>query len=128
MCSNATTRWSGAAHETPEPMVLTHGEPHPGNTIATTEGWVLVDWDTVLVAPRERDLWDLDTGDGSIIEAYRAATGIRPRSHLVELFGLRWDLSDIAVYVQRFRSPHSGSLDDAKSWDDLCALVEHLPA
>jgi len=116
------------ARETPAPMVLTHGEPHPGNTIATADGWCLVDWDTVLVAPRERDLWDLDPGDGSIIDAYRDATGITPRSDMIVLFGLRWDLSDIAVYVTRFRAPHSGSLDDEKSWDDLRALVEHLPA
>jgi spectinomycin phosphotransferase/16S rRNA (guanine(1405)-N(7))-methyltransferase len=116
------------ARETPEPMVLTHGEPHPGNTIATVDGWRLVDWDTVLVAPRERDLWDLDPGDGSIIDSYRAATGILPKSQMVELFGVRWDLSDMAVYARRFRAPHSGSRDDEKSWDDLCALVEHLPA
>ncbi len=35
-------------------MVLTHGEPHPGNTLMTNGGWVVVDWDTTLIA--ERDL------------------------------------------------------------------------
>ena len=34
------------------------------------EGWRLIDWDTVLVAPPERDLWDLDPGDGSVLDAY----------------------------------------------------------
>jgi Phosphotransferase enzyme family len=116
------------AREKPEPMVLTHGEPHPGNTIATADGWRLVDWDTVLVAPRERDLWDLDPGDGSIIDAYRAATGMAPHAEMIDLFAVRWDLSDIAVYVRRFRASHSGSLDDDKSWEDLCSLVERLPA
>src|SRR5262249_30877108 len=37
--------------------VLTHGEPHPGNTIGTDTGIVLIDWDTLLLAPPERDLW-----------------------------------------------------------------------
>ncbi|HEY7921079.1 MAG TPA: aminoglycoside phosphotransferase family protein, partial [Streptosporangiaceae bacterium] len=60
-------------------MVLTHGEPHPGNTMLTAGGWVLIDWDTALVAPPERDLWDLDPGDGSILDAYAQATGTSPR-------------------------------------------------
>ena len=34
----------------PERMVLTHGEPHPANTLKTSEGWMLVDWDTTLTA------------------------------------------------------------------------------
>ena len=33
-------------------MVLTHGEPHPGNTMRTVDGWRLIDWDTALVAHR----------------------------------------------------------------------------
>ena len=39
--------------------VVTHGEPHRANLIVDTEGGspYLVDWDTALVAPRERDLW-----------------------------------------------------------------------
>jgi aminoglycoside phosphotransferase (APT) family kinase protein len=40
--------------------VLTHGEPHPGNLIQVGSRWMLVDWDTTLVAPPERDLWLLD--------------------------------------------------------------------
>ena len=38
-------------------MLLTHGEPHPGNAMLAADGWRLVDWDTALVAPLERDLW-----------------------------------------------------------------------
>ena len=41
--------------------VLTHGEPHPGNTLRADDGrWLLVDWDAALLAPPERDLWLLD--------------------------------------------------------------------
>ena len=32
-------------------LVLTHGEPHPGNTMRTEDGWWLIDWDTALVGP-----------------------------------------------------------------------------
>jgi len=58
---------ANAARRRPERAVLTHGEPHPGNTMLTAGGWRLIDWDTVLIAPPERDLWDLDPGDGSLL-------------------------------------------------------------
>ena len=112
----------------PARMVLTHGEPHPGNTMRTDAGWVLIDWDTVLIAPPERDLWILDPGDGTIIGAYADATGTTALPTMIELYRIRWDLADLAAYVSRFRAPHSGSLDDEKSWDDLCSLLGRLPA
>ena len=37
--------------------VVTHGEPHAANVMRTGTGHVLVDWDTVALAPPERDLW-----------------------------------------------------------------------
>jgi len=111
----------------PGGVVLTHGEPHAANTIRTTDGWVLIDWDTVLLAPPERDLWNLDPGDGSILRAYAGATGTTPRPSALELYRIRWDLTDIAVYLQRFRRPHARTADDEKSWNKLCSLITHLP-
>jgi Phosphotransferase enzyme family len=106
--------------------VLTHGEPHPGNTMLTADGWVLIDWDTALIAPPERDLWDLDPGDGSILGAYAIATGTSPGPALLDLYRLRWDLADIAVDVGRFRRPHAGSIDDDKSWELLSSLIKRV--
>jgi hypothetical protein len=115
-----------AARSRPGGMVLTHGEPHPGNTMLTPGGWVLVDWDTALVAPPERDLWALDPGDGSVLRGYAAATGIAPAPPMLELYRIRWDLADVAVTASRFARPHDGSSDDDKSWDELRALVARL--
>lgn len=100
-------------------MVLTHGEPHPGNLIETDGGWRLVDWDTTLVAPPERDLWIVEPGDGSVIGAYEAATG-RPvlRSDL-ELYRLTWKLADIALFVAELRQPHGDTADIQESWAAL---------
>lgn len=106
--------------------VLTHGEPHPGNTLLTASGWRLIDWDTALVAPPERDLWALDPGDGSAWRAYEQATGVAPRRSVLELYRLRWDIADIVVCVAGFRHPHTGTADDAKSWDILESLVAAL--
>ena len=62
----------------PERMVLTHGEPHRGNTIDTADGVVLIDWDTALVAPPERDLWALAEQDAEILHQYAERTGVTP--------------------------------------------------
>ncbi len=109
-----------------EPMVLTHGEPHAGNTMLTADGWKLIDWDTAAVAPPERDLWSLDPGDGSILARYQRATGITPRSAALELFRLRWDLADIAITVSQFRAPHAGDANDDESFGLLRALLARI--
>ena len=80
-------------------------EPHAGNTMLTPGGWVLIDWDTVLVAPRERDLWHLDRGDPADFDAYAGATGVSPVPSLLDLYRLRWDIADIASYACEFRRP-----------------------
>lgn len=100
--------------------VLTHGEPHPGNTLRTATGWKLIDWDTALVAPPERDLWLL----GGEHAAYPAATGVAVVPEMLELYRLRWAIADLGIDVDRFRRPHSGNADDKESWELLRRLVE----
>jgi len=116
------------ARATTPRSVLTHGEPHPGNTMLTDDGWRLIDWDTALVAPPERDLWMLDPGDGSVLAAYAAATGVEPVAALLELYRIRWDLSDLAIDVSRFLWPHKGTDEDEKSWQLLVDLVGQMRA
>jgi len=110
----------------PSRAVLTHGEPHPGNTMRTVDGWVLIDWDTARVAPPERDLWSLDPGDGTMHAAYAERTGTALRPALLELYRRRWDLADVAVDVARFRRPHEGTAEDAKAFEILSAQVAGL--
>jgi spectinomycin phosphotransferase/16S rRNA (guanine(1405)-N(7))-methyltransferase len=114
------------ARADPPGLVLTHGEPHPGNTMRTGDGWLLIDWDTALVAPPERDLWDLDEGDGALHAAYTAATGTVLRADLLALYRLRWDLTDIAIGLARFREPHGTTADDEETWTILKDLTTGL--
>jgi Phosphotransferase enzyme family len=114
------------ARAQPARAVLTHGEVHPGNTMLTADGWVLIDWDTALVAQPERDLWNLDPGDGTILDAYASATGVVPQPLLLDLYRLRWDITDIAVDVGRFRRPHAGGAEDAKCWDLVSSLIDRV--
>jgi thiamine kinase-like enzyme len=54
--------------------VVTHGEPHPANVIRTPGGLKLIDWDTVQLAPAERDLWMVAGPSGDDFDRYcRAA-------------------------------------------------------
>ena len=99
--------------------VLTHGEPHPGNTLRTPDGWRLIDWDTALVAPPERDLWLLGGG----FAAYTDATGIDVLPEMLEMYRLRWDIADLAVDVDRFRRPHPGDANDDETWAVLQTVV-----
>jgi spectinomycin phosphotransferase len=114
------------ARAEPARAVLTHGEPHPGNTMRTADGWLLIDWDTALVAPPERDLWFFASGDGDMLDVYADATGVTPRPALIDLYRLRWDIADIAIDVSRFRRPHPGGAEDDKAWGFLTALIERV--
>jgi spectinomycin phosphotransferase len=95
--------------------VVTHGEPHGGNLMRTDEGYVLVDWDTVALAPRERDLWMLAEETG----AYTDATGHEPDEVGVNFFRLTWDLEDIAAFTGELRSPHEHDDDTEKAYEAL---------
>jgi Phosphotransferase enzyme family len=117
-----------ASHAQPSRRVLTHGETHPGNTMLTPGGWLLIDWDTALLAPPERDLWNVDLGDGSILSAYAEATGVTPLPAMLELYRMQWDLADLAVTVSGFRRQHWGSSDDQQSWEILSDLVARISA
>jgi aminoglycoside phosphotransferase (APT) family kinase protein len=117
---------AGQARGHPYRHVLTHGEPHPGNTMLTPHGWRLIDWDTALLAPPERDLWSLDPGDGSLLSRYAAATGVQPLPEVLELYRIRWDLNDLALDASRFLRPHRGTAEDDKAWRILSSLIERI--
>ena len=95
--------------------VVTHGEPHGGNLMRADHGYVLVDWDTVALAPRERDLWMFAEETGT----YTDATGYEPDEVGVNFFRLTWDLEDIAAFTGELRSPHEYDDDSEKAYEAL---------
>jgi spectinomycin phosphotransferase len=90
----------------------------------TGEGRVLVDWDTVALAPPERDLWMLveDAADDEAT-VYADATGRRVDQVALDFFRLMWDLSDLAAFTDVLRSPHRHSEDTVKTFDGLTSCV-----
>jgi spectinomycin phosphotransferase len=98
----------------PADLVVTHGEPHPGNLLNAPGQLYLIDWDTVALAPPERDLWMLGRGDG--LEPYAAATGRTPDVRAIEFFRLMWRLQDLAAFIGLIRAPHTDDPDTEKAW------------
>jgi spectinomycin phosphotransferase len=107
-----------------DPWVVTHGEPHSANVLRTADGMRLIDWDTVQLAPRERDLSAVLGGPNDVLPAYQAEAGPdSPRPAAIELFRVWWSLAEIAEYVQLFRQPHADSQDNKESWRILTQYV-----
>jgi spectinomycin phosphotransferase len=105
--------------------VITHGEPHRANVIRGDEGRVhLVDWDTTLIAPRERDLRMVLDEDLIGWDEYLSAAGVASLSpEAMELYRRLWDLADIGIYVAGFRRPHERTEDSVASWENLAACL-----
>ena len=76
-------------------LVATRGEPHAANVVHTAAGPMLIDWDTVRWAPRERDLWSLvdqaGFGEGYGDTSLNAAA--------LEVYRLQWSLAEIADFA-----------------------------
>jgi spectinomycin phosphotransferase len=106
-----------------ESWVVTHGAPHPGNLMRTPDGPRLLDWSTVALAPRERDLahalGDAD-GDGPWFAYLEAGGRPAPLSpDTVELFALQRHLSVLSEQAVRFSRPHRESEDHRRHFGDL---------
>ncbi|HEY1321153.1 MAG TPA: phosphotransferase [Streptosporangiaceae bacterium] len=95
--------------------VITHGEPHPGNLIRVAGQFRLIDWDTVALAPPERDLWMLDGAAGAF-DHYRAATGRAVDGAAVSCYRLEWALKDLAAFTGLLRGRHQRDKDTEKAW------------
>ena len=110
-------------------LVITHGEPHAANVLTDGEDRWLIDWDTVALAPPERDLWMLDEVDdeGAGAATYVDATGHQPDRSALAFFRLTWDLKDLASFIQVLRSPHDHDEDTELAYQGvtLCASSRH---
>ena len=98
--------------------VITHGEPHRANVIRDRQGALqLVDWDTTLIAPRERDLhMVLDEDLTGWHEYSEIPGGVTLNRDALKLYRWWWELADIAVFVAGFRRSHERTEDTVASW------------
>lgn len=117
-------------HQSDRPWVITHGEPHGGNTMIDNLGQVhLIDCDDLMLSPAERDLWlllhighqrPLTVETQDILTAYHQADGpTKPRRYVIELMRADWHLMEISSYAQDFSQPHEDSRDLDAHWQTL---------
>ncbi|MFF2232781.1 phosphotransferase [Streptomyces anulatus] len=105
--------------------VVTHGEPHAGNILDPGGRTLLVDWDTVALAPPERDLW-LATDAPEDLSRYAELTGHHPDPALLAYYELRWALDDMAAALDVFGDRHPDTADTRQAWDGLVDAVTAL--
>lgn len=108
--------WTAAYHRLAEvartrDWVATHGQPGLHNQLVTAEGLRLVDWESLMVAPAERDLRWAGAGSGD--------------AGMLEMFALEWRLDEVVIGADRFQAPHTGTADDHET---LANLLEELGA
>lgn len=119
----------------PAELVITHGEPHPGNVLRDQgpagsrglTGYHLIDWDTVGLAVPERDLAGMGATPEDL-DRYTAATGHRVDPRLITGYQLRWDLEELGIYADQFRDDHERSADTELAWQGLVESVGRLAA
>jgi hypothetical protein len=112
---------AGRVRDEPGLWVVTHGEPHSENVMRDAGGGLrLVDWDTTLIGPPERDLWMLLDTDLTGWDEYRDLTGVaRVNGDALGVYRERWALAEISVYVAEFRRPHEETEDTRTWWEEL---------
>ena len=85
---------------------------------------MLVDWDSALLAPRERDFWEIPR-DGPAMRTYVEITGCTLGSSRLRLYRAWYHLAETGIYIHQFRKPHTGDLNDAEAWSNY---LFHLPS
>lgn len=94
--------------------VATHGEPHSGNQLVAEDGSrLLVDWESLKLAPPELDLRVLR----------EAGAPVAADEEMLELFRIEWRLDEINQYGAWFAAPHAGTRDDEIAF---AGLLEQL--
>lgn len=112
-----------------ESWVLTHGEPQSSNILRDGRGSLaLVDWDTVKIAPRERDLWMvLGPNERGRSDYVSTAGPCVLDEHALRLYRSRWALADVAEFVNVFRRAHEETEDTVASWGYLQQTMSERP-
>ena len=80
---------------------------------------MLIDWDTVGLAPPERDLWMVATETGAELRRYTELTGRPVDMAAIELYRLRWALDDLSCFVRDLRAPHRRTPGTEHAWQAL---------
>lgn len=104
----------------PDQFVVTHGEPGVHNQLVTGGRVVLVDTESLMLAPAERDLSGVWPVGRDWLDRY----GSVPRPDRLRLFELEWVLGEVHEYTVWLSGRHTGGPDDVVALGGLRAELE----
>jgi spectinomycin phosphotransferase len=117
-------RLVGSVRGSGAPLVITHGEPHQANILTAADRTWLIDWDTVGLAPAERDLWRFGQHECAEFQRYAELTGHPVSSAAIELYRLRWQIDDLALFTGAIRAEHERTADTDVAWAAVNEIIE----
>ncbi|HEY8471588.1 MAG TPA: aminoglycoside phosphotransferase family protein [Natronosporangium sp.] len=126
-----------AARVTGAPLVICHADIHPGNLLADGDGPLhVVDWDAPMLAPRERDLmfvYSGDFGDHPVnpdrAALFRQGYGeVEPDPTRLRYYRSERRLDDVAEFMRSILDPAASPASQANDRHWLTRIAEVIAA
>jgi len=91
-------------------FVVCHADIHPFNIMSTGHGLMMIDWDGIMLAPRERDLMFYADDMRSATDLHRAyGLGYQLDEHLITYYAYEWVLQEFTDYLGRLVASSLGA-------------------
>jgi spectinomycin phosphotransferase len=125
---NRTEALAPLARDRAGETVICHGDIHAWNVLVTPTGEiVIVDWDSVMLAPRERDLMFVDGiagGHAADPDAFYQGYGDVQLDRVVsDYYGIEWAVQDLAEFASTvFLDPDAGDRSKKESVETVAGL------
>lgn len=128
---NWTARFRKKVKKESYPMVLCHGDIHGWNLLIDKDHLFIVDWDTLLLAPKERDLMFIGAGIGNSGYSATEETRLFNRGYgkvevdpnAITYYRCNRILEDIAIYCNQILLSHEGEQDREQALINLCPTI-----
>lgn len=84
-------------------LVVCHGDLHEDNILLSDGGkFLIVDWDNVILAPRERDLmYFMGDGWSDYLRGYRGTRDVEVKQEVLSYYVIEWALQELVDYGSR---------------------------
>jgi spectinomycin phosphotransferase len=105
--------------------MLCHGDPTIGNVIAQGDTLHLIDWDGVILAPRERDLGHFQGAERqTVLKGYAQVAGpVTLNPALLEFYRLQWNIGEVIDFGTRLLFEEH---NEAQQRHDLAEITRFL--
>ena len=107
-------RWAAGLAGTD--VVITHGEPHPGNVIRAPGGLAAHRLGHGRPGPARARPVVVATESGDEVRRYTELTGRPVDTAVLEFYRLRWALDDLSCFVRDLRAPHRRTPGAEHAW------------